>query len=446
MKKYSLKPYSAALFIGIVVVAAILFYALSEQQTGSQPDQTNRRGEIDMDTQHKLFALGYLQGYKTARQDQSVTVYKKEHVHSGLNFYTSGHAPEAYLMDMEGTVLHAWRYKNASQIWPREKPSVSGSYWRRAHLYENGDILAVYEGIGLIKLDKHSNLLWSYAPAKKPHHDLQVTDNGTIYLLTRQKQQIPRQWSPGSVLRELKVMIQTGSLTKIFKKKYLLEDFITILDHRGNEIKNISILDLVKQSPYARLMDRSEIIKQGGFLGNGDIFHTNTLEIFDGRLAHKARIFKKGNIIISVLVLNTIFIIDMEKQKIVWALGSGMWNMQHQPTLLDSGNILIFDNFYTPNTSNILEFEPFTQKIIWNYNGNTGNPFFSRTCGSNQRLPNGNTLISETDNSRAFEVTPGKEIVWEFINPARTGKNKDLSATIPEMIRVPEDYGAFVNR
>ena len=37
-----------------------------------------------------------------------------------------------------------------------------------------------------------------------------------------------------------------------------------------------------------------------------------------------------------------------------------------------------------------------------------------------ERLPNGNTLISEGAPGRIFEVTHNKEIVWEYINPFRS--------------------------
>lgn len=48
--------------------------------------------------------------------------------------------------------------------------------------------------------------------------------------------------------------------------------------------------------------------------------------------------------------------------------------------------------------------------------------FFSKTMGTQQRLPNGNTLISEDNVGRIFQVTPsaghpdGGEIVWEFVS------------------------------
>jgi hypothetical protein len=37
--------------------------------------------------------------------------------------------------------------------------------------------------------------------------------------------------------------------------------------------------------------------------------------------------------------------------------------------------------------------------------------------GSAQRLPNGNTLITEASFGRFFEVTKEGEIVWDYVNP-----------------------------
>ena len=166
--------------------------------------------------------------------------------------------------------------------------------------------------------------------------------------------------------------------------------------------KHISLLVLLENSPYARLLNERMKKHRGS---GGDIFHTNTIELFNGKLAETSPLFRKGNVMVSMLYLNSIFIIDIEDEKMVWALGSGMWKWQHQPTLLGNGNILIFDNHLTGNSSQIIEFEPFSQEIVWYYRGNDKEKFFSKTCGSNQRLPNGNTLITETDFGRVFEVT-----------------------------------------
>jgi len=411
-------------FIGVIICifisAAFFIVIMKEKDQENKPELPPGRWNIarylqtkdDHDeTYKKLIGLGYLEGYKPAGTFENVTVFNKDLTYNGLNFFVSGHGPEAILMDMEGKILHTWRYRNACEIWkifPCNKPGASN--WRRGHLFKNGDLLAIYEGIGLIKLDKESNLLWSYTSSRAPHHDLEVIENGNIYVLTMEKKMIPR-----------------------ISKTYVYDEFISILSPEGKLIEEFSLIDSIENSPYARLLD-NDYVKKGGYYGH--ILHTNTLEVFDGSLSHRSPLFKTGNLMISMLILNTIFIIDLESEKIVWALGSAMWKRQHQPTLLGNGNILIFDNHYTKNASQIIEFEPFTQEIVWRYLGNDNEKFFSKTCGSNQRLLNGNTLITETDNGRAFEVTPKGMIVWEYINPFRAGEKKELIASLFEMIRI----------
>ena len=45
--------------------------------------------------------------------------------------------------------------------------------------------------------------------------------------------------------------------------------------------------------------------------------------------------------------------------------------------------------------------------------------FFSATMGSVQRLPNGNTLVTESLSGRVFEITPENDVVWDYVTPDR---------------------------
>ena len=45
--------------------------------------------------------------------------------------------------------------------------------------------------------------------------------------------------------------------------------------------------------------------------------------------------------------------------------------------------------------------------------------FYSPTLCSAQRLPNGNTMVTEGLSGRIFELMPNNEIVWEYITPNR---------------------------
>jgi hypothetical protein len=55
-------------------------------------------------------------------------------------------------------------------------------------------------------------------------------------------------------------------------------------------------------------------------------------------------------------------------------------------------------------------------------------------------LPNGNVLVTESDNGRAFELSGDGEIVWEFYNPHRAGDRGEYVATLFEVVRLPPDF------
>jgi tetratricopeptide (TPR) repeat protein len=54
---------------------------------------------------------------------------------------------------------------------------------------------------------------------------------------------------------------------------------------------------------------------------------------------------------------------------------------------------------------------------LWSYAAPRKEDFFGRLLCGAQRLPNGNTLIAMGFSSRILEVTPGKELVWNYAVP-----------------------------
>jgi hypothetical protein len=355
-------------------------------------------------------ALPYLQGYKAAQDKPIVVEHEPEATYQGLNLYISGHAAEAVLMDMSGRILHRWRYP-LRRLWKglRKDPEAAKvEYWRRVYLYPNGDLLGIYEGNGLVKLNARSRVLWSHRG--DIHHDLQVMADGTIYVLDREGKIIPR----------------------INPEEGVLEDFVTVLDPGGKVIRRLSILECFERSPYASLL--------GTMPRKGDIFHTNTLEVLDGRFADRHPAVRKGNLLVSLWGVHVLGIIDPEKGKVVWARTGG-WRRQHQPTFLDDGRMLLFDNLGAArDRSRVIELDPLTGKTLWQYGGTPEVDLFSKTLGSAQRLPNGNTLITESENGRALEVTRDGRVVWEFHNPHRAGERNELVAVLFEMVRLPPDF------
>jgi hypothetical protein len=170
-------------------------------------------------------------------------------------------------------------------------------------------------------------------------------------------------------------------------------------------------------------------------------------------------------------------IIERSSGKIVWRVGPdysrktvegqklGPIIGPHQAHIIPkrlpgAGNILVFDNGgfagygilglpcrYIRFYSRVIEFNPLTYDIVWEYEKKDGpivqkdgndSRFFSLLIGSAQRLPNGNTLICDGNQERIFEVTPEKNIVWEFDYPGVFGKY--LIKDIYRAYRVPPEW------
>jgi hypothetical protein len=375
-------------------------------------DEERRPSADQLETMRALEAIGYA-GASIEAEDHAprgVTVYDRARACEGLNLLVSGHAPEAFLYDMSGELLHTWRLPFEAAYPGRfpDSKSLPGA-WRRARVEPNGDLFAIFEGVGLIKIDVNSELLWAYGG--RAHHELDIAPDGLIHVLTRKAILLPR-W---------------------MAKEPILEDYVTVLDADGRELSSVSLLECAKNSAYPEVF---EAVYKGG-----DIFHTNSLQILDGRHAGRLEAFAAGDLLISIRELNRLAVVDLEAQRMSWSL-AGSWRSQHEPTLLEGGTILLFDNQWQPRRSRVLELDPLSGAEIWSYQEEQPGRFFSESCGSCQRLSNGNTLISESAAGRAFEVTPAGEIVWEFHNPFRGGQDGTLIAWVMEMIRLPPDFGA----
>jgi hypothetical protein len=345
------------------------------------------------DAEGKWRALPYLQGYRPAVDLPLVVEHDPAAVAPGLNLVLSGHAAEAALLDSRGRTLHRWRYP-LRRLWPdlaADPRMAKLEYWRRVWLFPNGDLLAIYEGLGIVKLDERSRVLWSRRGGF--HHDLQVTADGRIWVLDR-----------------------TG-------RDRMLEDFVTVLGPDGRPVRRISILRALERSQLAPRLGRME--------RTGDVLHTNTLEVLDGRRPEPE--FRRGNVLLSILKLDALAVLDPEREEIVWAR-AGSWRRQHQPTLLPDGSLLLFDNLGS-RPSRVIEIDPRTGRVLWQYAG-----IVSKTLGSCQRLPNGNTLITESEAGRALEVTRAGRVVWELNNPHRAGDRGELVAVLFEVIRLPEGF------
>ena len=128
-----------------------------------------------------------------------------------------------------------------------------------------------------------------------------------------------------------------------------------------------------------------------------------------------------GDMLMSFRQTRFIGIVDRKSGNFKWKWGKGEISHQHNPTWLDNGKILIYDNgphrIRKTAFSRVIEVDPATKEFGWTYQADPLVGFFSVGISGAQRLPNGNTLICEGVHGRMFEVTEGGEVVWEYINP-----------------------------
>jgi hypothetical protein len=338
-----------------------------------------------------------------------VTVDDPTYTADGFTLYTTNLGPRAALIDMRGRVIHEWS-KPFSQAWPQAQggPAFPDGYfhWFRCHLYPNGDLLAVYHadnetpyGYGLVKLDKDSNLLWSY-PANV-HHDADVGEDGRIYTLTQHLAVAP---PPG---------------LEALPSPYIA-DTLVVLSPEGRELETVPLLEAFRDSPYSLLLTSGAGAGGGPAPGKdrrpdadkGDVLHANSVKVLPRSLASKFPLFKPGQVLISLRSLDAVAVLDVPTRRVVWA-ARGVWRGQHDADFLDSGRLLLFDNLGWAPGARVLEYDPVTQAVPWSYAGENASLFAAGQRGAGQRLANGNTLIVDPDGGRLLEVTADKKLVWE---------------------------------
>jgi hypothetical protein len=335
---------------------------------------------------------------------------------SGLNLYNSYYLNGARLCDMSGNVLHSWRVEGESP------------HWQYVTLCPDGDLLVCVENTGLLRLDWESRVLWKRQ--LRVHHDVVQAEDGDIYVLSR-----------GEAI-----------VHPFLFSMPIINDYIEIFSSHGKLKKRISLYDILKEHvSWADFVAvRRYLVKPQKFMSWAlkrkherrdilplrhpfDIFHNNTLTIMDRDIPGVCR---KGDLLISARDKNLIGIVDVRKEELTWSWGPGELQAQHDPTLMENGHVLVFDNGRNRGTSRLVELDPVTKKIVWEYGSSPAERFFSSWGGAAQSLDNGNILITITNKGRVIEIDRKGAIVWDFLNPQKGKKGK--RATIYRMTRVDE--------
>jgi hypothetical protein len=345
--------------------------------------------------------------FVTGKAKEGVRVDKPEATSDGFTLFTTTRGSRAKLIDMRGRVVHHWElaFRKAFPHAPHvAKPLPEDQiHWFRCHLFPGGDLLAVYQadgdtpyGYGLVKVDKDSRLLWSYAG--NVHHDVDVGEDGTIYTLGQKLAVEPP--------RGLDALAGP-----------LITESVIVLSPEGRLRAEVPLLEAFRDSPFSPFLlaaldvfpDRS--VRSAPAV-KGDVLHVNSVRVLGRQLAAKFPLFRPGQVLISLRALNTLAVLDIPTRRIVWA-ARGVWQAQHDAEFLENGHLLLYDNSGSAHGTRIIEYDPVSGALPWVYSNENAAPFKATSRGMQQRLPNGNTLIVNPDYWSILEVTPGKQLVWE---------------------------------
>jgi len=315
---------------------------------------------------------------KTKRQS-GVTVLKRSKCDTGSRLYSSRQTEVAHLIDIDGREVHRWSYPQ-------------GKTWHYAEMLPNGHLVAIIKDVMILELDWDSKLVWKRQ--MRAHHDFHRQLNGNTLVLDRRSLKNPWTGTGKLVCDVIVELTRDNKIVWEWKS-----------EEHGEEIsKHVSLI----MPPSEKFWDWP---------------HMNTIEVLpDNPATKRDSRFKAGNLLFCGRHIDTIGVIEKKTGKVVWAWGPGELLGPHMPTMLSNGNFLVYDNGQNASVrvrayTRVLELNPITEKIVWEYKADPMKSFYSPSRGSNQRLPNGNTFIAESDSGRLFEVTPEGEIVWEFLNP-----------------------------
>ena len=253
-------------------------------------------------------------------------------------------------------------------IWEYPLPENLKSYTNPGwdvEVLQNGNILTVLPRNGVYEINRNKQVVWKYLDPKVSH-DADRLDNGNTL-----------------------IAFGGGDTAGDAQAKEI--------DSKGNVVWSWHAKDVFSGPEYA------------GILNEG-WSHTNAVSRLDN-----------GDTLISLRNFNVIVEVD-PKGKLVRTIGKGLLQAQHDPLILSDGNILMA-NHGEPQA--VIELDP-SGNIIWQFTIPNRRSWPVRDAN---RLPNGNTLITESD--RIIEVTNEGQIVWQFRLAENTFTNPTDPANSP---------------
>ena len=293
------------------------------------------------------------------------------------------------LINLRGEILREHQFKNL------------GIYYKNYYIAQDK-----YEGSKWGLFDKKTDkTIWI---KKEPiHHEILVTPQETIITFSKE--------------------------TKTYKKREV--DFDTILeyDFKGKLLNKFSTYDNLDEfqqhhkkleldiPPLPFLKEKSRRNTASPWSGFYDYYRLNSMQIIP-KNSLKDKRFQEGNWLLSCRHGSLIFILDKKTKHIVYSLNQhsikSQIQGQHGVQMLENGNLLIFDNGRYKEESRILELNPITKEIKYEYKNN----FFTKSQGYVQKIKDNTYLITQSELGKIVLIE-NNIVTWEYINEELQNKS-----------------------
>ncbi|MEM9383357.1 MAG: arylsulfotransferase family protein, partial [Planctomycetota bacterium] len=330
-----------------------------------------------------LAALGYAQWDDTADEARDTVVHDPDRVHPGPRAWADDRST-LRVIDVDGRTLRTIEVPGREQV-------------EFARFLPGGRIACVGVDEGLTLLEADGSVAWNLDVAC--HHEVAVVPDGsaagerTFALAVHGA----RPWRGRSVRFDEVLFVDeaTGAPSEAIERWSTFEHRAELLERAGGPHP---LDDPPTEAAEARTTGTTY-----------DYFHLNSIA-FDG----------PGSMLVCLRNVDLVVRVDLATRALGPGLGPGVLDWPHAPSVIERDGrsaVLVFDNGYHRGWSRAVELDPRTGEVIWEYRGTPDRPLFSRVRGYVERLPNGNSLVTESQRGRVLEVTDAGEVVWEHWNP-----------------------------
>ena len=402
---------------------------------------------------HILFCAFLLIQAALPAEGESNRAHDEKAPFAGYVLFAPAMSTTSYLINISGEVVHTWN----SAYNPRFAAYLleTGHLLRTAKMSVNPIFDAGGAGGGVEEIDWDGNVVWDFEYSTSQyclHHDIEALPNGNVLMIA---------WEYKSAAEAI-----TAGRNPALVLDALWPDHIIEVQPTGASGGNIvwewhvwdhliQDYDPAKEN-YGVVEDHPELIDVN-FGGGTDWNHINSVDYHEGF----------DQIILSAHAFDEIWVIDHSTTTPEAAGHTGgnsgkggdllyRWGnpqayragsdadqkffRQHdagwiEPGLPGEGDILVFNNGAgRPGVdySSVDEIVPPVDSVgnyylatdsaygpenqMWIYTADPPEEFLALNISGAQRLPDGNTLITDGPHGFFFEVTPGGDVVWEYDN------------------------------